>query len=79
MASRSYSRPYVGRSRATGRLEVFRATAQPTEESHGQAYRYAIGPFRTARGARFMATFGGNNNPHCVTVGDAERLAAKET
>lgn len=77
MANRAYSRPYVGRSRATGRLETFRSVAVPTEQSHGQAYGYAIGPFRTARGARFMARFGGDN-PHCVTVGDAERIAAKE-
>lgn len=33
-----------------------------------------VGPFRTRRGAQFMADHG-RNNPHCLTVGDAERLA----
>lgn len=69
-------RPWVGRSRSTGKLEVFRSRVEPTEETHGKIYRYSIGPFKTVRGARYMATYGGNN-PHCVTVADAEKLAAK--
>ena len=70
------NRPYVGRSVASRRLEVFRAEALPTEETHGDRFKYVIGPFRTVRGARFMAECG-ENNPHCRTVGEAERLAGK--
>ena len=70
------TKPYVGRSRKTGKLEVFRADKTPTDASHGHLYTYAIGPFRTARGARVMVD-GGENNPHIVTVGDAERIAAR--
>ena len=53
--------------------EVFRSRNTPTESSHGQQYFAAIGPFRTVRGATFMALFG-NNNPHCQTVYQAEEL-----
>lgn len=37
-------------------------------------YDAAIGPFKTYRGAIFMARYG-TSNPHCSTVNDAERLA----
>jgi hypothetical protein len=69
------SRPYVGRSVETGRLTVFRSSVTPTDETHGAAFRYAIGPFRTARAARLMADHG-ENNPHLVTVAECERIAA---
>lgn len=69
--ARHYSRPYVGLK--AGTREPFRAITTPTEISHPQ-YSAVIGPFRTMRGARFMAT-SGYANPHCVTVRDAERLA----
>lgn len=52
---------------------VFRNVLEPTPETHPQ-YSAVIGPFRTVRGARFMAQFGANN-PHCQTVADAERIA----
>lgn len=57
--------------------KVFRALFVPTQESHGNIYAAVIGPFRTWRGAHFMATYGAGN-PHCQTVADAERLAKKE-
>ena len=44
----------------------------PTPESH--PYQVVIGPFRTKRGAAFMATFGAGN-PHVLCVADAERIA----
>ena len=65
---------YVGLSR--GIRQVFGMAQhrdEPTSESH-LPYAAAIGPFRTRRGAEFMATYG-KNNPHCHTVADAERLA----
>lgn len=64
-------RLYVGAS-PNGR-ELFRAAETPTVETHPQ-YRYAIGPFRTVAGARFMAEHG-ERNPHVTCVADAERLA----
>jgi hypothetical protein len=66
---------WVGMPRYLGvRYEVFRSRSVPTAKSHGNLYRYVIGPFRTVRGAKFMAMFG-ENNTHCQCVEDAERLA----
>ncbi len=65
---------YVGCK--AGSKEVFRTTEIPTHESHGGKYEACIGPFRTIRAAKWMAhPVRGMFNPHCVTVGDAERLA----
>jgi hypothetical protein len=75
------TRVYVGlRADGKGR-EVFRSATTPVAEPHpdthlGPIYSAVIGPFRTRRGAEFMAKFGANN-PHCQTVADAERLAAQ--
>lgn len=69
------SQLYVGCKAGAGR-EVFRSNVTPTEESHGKMFAMVIGPFRTLRGARWMAhPIRGTHNPHCVTVADAERLA----
>jgi hypothetical protein len=58
--------------------EVFQAESTPTDQTHGGLYKAAIGPFRTKRGAAWMANTGtGLTNPHCRTVRDAERLAKK--
>lgn len=65
---------YVGHN--AGRIELFAADAIPTETSHGMTYAAVIGPFRTKRGATFMALHG-RSNPHCRCVADAERLARK--
>ena len=63
---------YVGGKRDLTR-EVFPSLTVPTEETTFGRYLYAIGPFRTKRGAEFMARQ--VNNPHCVTVQQAEKLA----
>lgn len=57
--------------------EVFVCEQVPTETSHGNQYAFVIGPFRTRRGAEYMAAYGGDGNPHCITVADAEKLAKK--
>ena len=54
--------------------EVFRADFTPTFDTHGKLYAAVIGPFRTLRGADFMAEKG-QGNPHAQTVADAERIA----
>lgn len=60
-----------------GKREVFRFTETPTLETTPQ-YFAVIGPFRTVRGAAWMAhPVRGVNNPHCRCVADAERLARK--
>ena len=64
-------RYYVGVN--PGRRDIFAASETPTEDSHGKRWVCAIGPFRTLRGAAFMAVFG-EGNPHCRCVDDAERL-----
>ena len=69
-------RYYVG-YRLMGGREVFRADSEPTEESHGHLYGAAWGPFRTRRAAEFGASEHAVNNPHVVTVSDAERVAAE--
>ncbi len=63
---------YLGH--VSGKTEPFRAASTPTTESHGHLYNGVTGPFRTKRGCQFMHVFG-RNNPHCLTVSDAERLA----
>jgi hypothetical protein len=68
-------RVYVGCT--AGRREVFRCNFTPTAASHGDQYAAVIGPFRTVRGARFMAEHG-EGNPHCLSVADAERIAKSE-
>lgn len=68
-----HKRIYVGLKRGGGR-EAFRSAVVPTEASHGVLYAAVIGPFQTARGARFMVQYG-EGNPHVQTVADAERLA----
>lgn len=67
------NRFYVG-CKGFAPYEVFKADAEPTEKTHGNRYAAVIGPFRTKRGAEFMAKYG-KGNPHCQCVADAERLA----
>ena len=52
---------------------VFKANRTPTAATHGHLFNAVIGPFRTVRGANFMATCA--NNPHVQCVNDAERIA----
>ena len=67
------NRIYVGYITAFN-LEVFRSDKEPTRQTHGDKYMASMGPFRTMRAARFMRDCG-VGNPHCITVGDAERIA----
>jgi hypothetical protein len=34
--------------------EVFKSSHTPTQETHGDRYQWAMGPFRTMRGAKYM-------------------------
>lgn len=72
------SKIYVGLRHDTRKREVFRSAVVPTETTHGSVYVYAVGPFRTVRGARYMAMYQDGSNPHLQTVSDAERHAALE-
>ena len=63
---------YVGVKGKT--RKVFRSFTEPTKRMYGDKYNAIIGPFRTLRGAAFMADYG-RNNPHIQTVQDAEELA----
>jgi len=65
---------YVGCDVRSRKFVAFPSQIVPTEETHGHWLAYAIGPFRTKRGALFMAEHG-EGNPHCVTVTQAEKLA----
>lgn len=71
--ARTYSRPYIGlvKTLCGFRYEYFRSTETPTAESHGHRYAATIGPFRTARAARW-----GCAHPGFATVADAEELSA---
>lgn len=66
---------YVGCIAAQSRT-VFRSPTVPTWESHGDKFNACIGPFRTKRGAEFMAQHG-QGNPHCTHVSQAEWLGKK--
>ena len=65
---------YVGVRVEDGVYERFQAWGTPVRETHGKQYAAVIGPFKTVRGARFMADYG-KGNPHCQHVDDAERIA----
>lgn len=67
------TRPYVGMK--AGQWRAFRSPTLPRADTHGGQFAAVIGPFRTMRGARYMAAFG-EGNPHLQTVADAERIAA---
>src|SRR5690348_17115800 len=67
-------RYYVGLKPNGVRAVFYMAVVEPTQEMCPQ-YNAVIGPFRTKRGAEFMAKYGAGN-PHCQTVQDAEKLAA---
>ena len=67
------ARFYVGHK--SGKRSVFRSTEAPTEESHGESYALCTGPFRTKLGAIVLAEYGHAQNPHVLTVQDAERIA----
>lgn len=60
---------YVGITDTIHR-EIFHSKTTPNETSK---YLYAIGPFRTIKGASIMVKYG-VNNPHCRTVDEAEKL-----
>jgi hypothetical protein len=64
---------YVGIRPNASRAVFSMAVVEPTKEMCPQ-YSAVIGPFRTKRGAKFMAEHGANN-PHCQTVREAERIA----
>lgn len=66
-------RLYVGHIKS-GLHEIFYCSHIPTERSHGNKYRYVIGPFRTLLAAEIMARHG-ENNPHLQHVADAELFA----
>ena len=69
-------RYYVGHMKGdAANTEVFTSAQTPTEQTHGAKYGAVTGPFRTKRGAEFMHKHG-HNNPHCLSVADAERIAA---
>jgi len=67
---------YVGYMPKTLRPQVFRSSLKPTFATHGEVYSYVVGPFRTERGAQYMATH--DRAPLCRGVADAERLALAE-
>lgn len=67
------TKPYLGYKRGPDHTlagEVFRSATVPTQASHGDTYLTVVGPFRTARAARYM-----RDNPYVETVQNAERLA----
>ena len=69
-------RVYVGLLTDSVGREVFKSDCRPTEQTHGHRYGAVIGPFRTVRGAKFMAGPAGLYSPLVQTVADAERIAA---
>jgi hypothetical protein len=60
------------------RYVAFKSDTTPTQATHGHLYGHVIGPFKTKRGADFMARYGAGN-PHCTTVEAIERIAKLAT
>lgn len=65
---------YVGFN--ASKLTVFKTNLTPEPGSHPM-FMAVMGPFRTKRGAEFMAKYG-HGNSHIQHVNDAERLAKNE-
>ena len=72
---RTYSRPYVGLERMSNIREVFRYVGAPTALTHGDRYITVMGPFRSMRGAQYVALFG-TTTPPIRSVREAERMAS---
>lgn len=72
----SRPRPYVGLIRDGARRQrvVFHSDVTPTQETHGDAFVSAEGPFQTIRGARIFAVCA--NAGWVMTQDAAEKLAA---
>lgn len=66
------SKQYVGVNGT--KYQRFASDVEPTRETHGDQYAAVIGPFRTVRGAQYMADHG-CGNPHLQTVDNAELYA----
>jgi hypothetical protein len=64
---------YIGYIKGKG-FQKFLSKTIPTQKSHGELYAYVIGPFRTAKAARWAVQYG-SNNPHFQHTSDAERYA----
>jgi hypothetical protein len=77
MARTHYTHEYVGIRADNLKYERFQSDGTPVRETHGDTYMAVIGPFRTIRGAKYMAQYG-KGNPHLQHVNDAEHYAARE-
>lgn len=66
---------FVGRRCDDNKLQAFESDVTPTAETHGDAYAYSIGPFKTRRGAMWLERYPFNN---CMTVDEMEYYAKKE-
>ena len=66
-------RPYVGYFIRTGKLTIFHSDVLPTEETHGDRFKFAIGPFDTEAGARLMIKCVEYRLPS-VTIEDCEHF-----
>jgi len=64
---------YIGLDKA-GCFRAFRSAYTPTARKHGRRFAYVVGPFRTARGARWAERFG-LGNPAFTHVDAAEKIA----
>ena len=69
-------RIYVGNT-ANKPSKIFRSETTPTFDSHGHLFTYALGPFKTMRGAKFYLKYG-HGNPHCTHVSHIEKMAKQE-
>ena len=76
MKTKTRARWYVGHRTKSGALEAFPSIEAPTVETYGDRYTHTIGPFRTKLAALVFVQRG-DNNPHCVTVAQAERQARR--
>lgn len=64
-------RYFIGHD-GSGHAELLYCVNMPTETSHGTGFRWAVGPFRTKRGALTMLL-----NPGIQTVTSAEWYAKR--
>lgn len=67
------TRAYVGQSLMTGKLAIFHSDVLPSERTHGDRFKFAIGPFETEAGARLMIKCI-ENRLFAVTIEDCEHF-----
>ena len=70
---------YVAHNKTTGECELVVSEAEPTYESHGDTYTFAIGPFTARLDAQYYLDHTLYRSPSPITTDQARTMRLKET